>query len=416
MVITSPRGQRMKRLLPSLYQDSVVMDGLLQAEGAEFDEVRLAIQDVLNQFYVDTATWTLSRHEAIYGLPPALPGQTDAERRARIKSHKVGFGTATIRVIKLVANSYQNGSVNVDPDFEAHVLTVRFVSVGGLPPNENDLRNAIRNVVPATWRIEYVYTYRTWAMVDAMDGGLGLTWDAQDALGTPGLNKAVSLDGTGDYLSAPDVYDHLFPARPFTLEAWVYKAGAFGGYRRVVDKSLSASTTGWGLEVSDTHIRAFGDTALAVAHVVPNTTWTQIGLISDGAGTGTLVVNGVQIGTGPYTHPSLYQGPLRIGADSAGANAWEGRLDEVIIYPSSLVVGRLNSHYTARNTGNFHNEAIADRPTSHFRLGEQAGATLAIDSGPARAHATPVGNATFGVDGAVTDEGMTWDEYEVYIT
>jgi hypothetical protein len=175
--ITSPRGQTMLAYLPGLYATSTVVADLLQAQGAEWDAARDALIQILDQAFVDTATWGLDDWEAEYLLPPS-PGMSDADRRARLRAALRGYGTATISVVERVAGSYSFGAVQVIEDQPAYTVTVKFVSAYGVPPDLASLKDAVRRVVPANLVIAYAFQYQTWNQFDAG----GRTWNQVDAL------------------------------------------------------------------------------------------------------------------------------------------------------------------------------------------------------------------------------------------
>ena len=175
--ITSVRGQEMLTYLPRYYETSRIMRAILQAEGIEFDKLRQALDETLNQFFVNTATWGLDRWEEELGLPITLD-QPEAERRDKIISRLRGYGTATIYGVKKVAESYDKGTIDIVEDHAAYTITVRFVDTTGVPPNLDDLKAAVRAVVPAHLEIKYEFNYFIW---DELDKKLW-TWDQLDAL------------------------------------------------------------------------------------------------------------------------------------------------------------------------------------------------------------------------------------------
>lgn len=177
MQVTSERGRAILAHLPRLYETSRVVQALAQAEGVEIDDLRLTLSEILDQFFVRTATWGIERWERELGLSPALD-QPIEERRARVLSRLRGFGTATIRVVKDVAEAYDKGRVEVIEDHAAYAVTIRFVDTTGIPPNLEDLKAAVRAVVPAHLEIRYEFNYFTWNELDAR----GWTWDQLDAL------------------------------------------------------------------------------------------------------------------------------------------------------------------------------------------------------------------------------------------
>ncbi|PYI52711.1 phage portal protein [Paenibacillus flagellatus] len=144
--------------LPRYYETSRIIRSVLQTEGEEFDLVRETLADTLNQCFVRTSTWGLDVWEDELGLPPA-PDQPVGERRDKIVSRLRGVGTATIRVVRDVAESYDYGDVEVMEDAPAYTVVVRFIDTLGAPPNIHDLKAAVRAVLPAHLQVEYAYKY-----------------------------------------------------------------------------------------------------------------------------------------------------------------------------------------------------------------------------------------------------------------
>lgn len=175
--ITSVRGQEMLTYLPRYYETSRIMRAILQAEGTEFDKLRQALNEILDQFFVRTATWSLDRWEEEVGLP-VTPDQPEAERRDKIISRLRGYGTATISVVKQVAEAYDKGAINVIEDQGANIVIIQFVDTTGIPPNLDDLKTAVRAVVPAHLDILYEFNYFLWQDLDAK----AWTWDTLDSL------------------------------------------------------------------------------------------------------------------------------------------------------------------------------------------------------------------------------------------
>lgn len=177
MTVTSARGQEMMSYLPRYYETSRVMSALMNAAGSELDKLRYALDDTLNQFFVSTATWGLDTWEKELGLP-VVPDQPISERREKIISRLRGYGTATIVLVKSVAESYDKGKIDVIEDHASYTVTIRFVDTTGIPPNLSDLQTALRAVIPAHLDICYEFNYFIWDELDAKQW----TWDHLDSL------------------------------------------------------------------------------------------------------------------------------------------------------------------------------------------------------------------------------------------
>lgn len=154
-----------------------IVDNLLHQEAAELVQFNLQIKDVLKQLFIDHATWGLARWEAICGIP-IDENKPEEQRRSVIKSKIRGAGTVTLAVIKNVADSFQNGEIKVEENFADYEVVITFIGKRGVPPNENDVRTALREIVPAHLSLKFQYTYLLWDELDAAN----LTWDKLDAL------------------------------------------------------------------------------------------------------------------------------------------------------------------------------------------------------------------------------------------
>ncbi|WP_238456865.1 YmfQ family protein [Desulforamulus aeronauticus] len=182
----------MATYLPRFYETSKVMKSLLQAEGTEFDNLRQAMNEVLEQFFVNTATWGLDIWEQELGIRSSV-GKPADQRRAVIKSNIRGIGTVTINLVKNVAESYDGGTVEVIDQPALYQFTVKFVDTRGIPPNLDDLKAAIEAIKPAHLAVKYEFRYLIWDELDAKN----LTWDQLD-------NKNVTWNEfeTGGWLNA----------------------------------------------------------------------------------------------------------------------------------------------------------------------------------------------------------------------
>lgn len=156
--VTSTSGNRMQGYLPDYYETSRVMGSILQAQGAELDQLRVSLEETLGQFFVSSATWGLDAWEAELGIAP-VPDKPDDQRRAVINAKLRGVGTVTVDLIQSVAEAYERGAVEVTQEAALYKFTVRFVDTLGTPPNLNDLQAAVEEIKPAHLQVVYQYKY-----------------------------------------------------------------------------------------------------------------------------------------------------------------------------------------------------------------------------------------------------------------
>lgn len=154
-----------------------ITGNMIARETKELIDLNQRILDVLKQFFLEYATWGLAYWETICGIP-VDESKPDDQRRSVIKSKLRGAGTITLEVIKNVADSYQNGEIKVEEIFSEYKVVITFIGTRGKPPNESDMRQVLREIIPAHLILEFRYTYLIWDELDAAD----LTWDELEAL------------------------------------------------------------------------------------------------------------------------------------------------------------------------------------------------------------------------------------------
>lgn len=157
----------LKSYLPPENADKKVFSEIFNAEGAEFDTLHVDINDIKAQLNINTATWGLDIYEKDLGITTDYTKNLDY-RRSAIKSKSRGTGKLNAAMIKLVCDAFSNGDVKVTFD---GIIHVKFTSVKGVPPNMDDLKNAVEQIKPAYILLDYLYTYNTWGMVSNLKWG-----------------------------------------------------------------------------------------------------------------------------------------------------------------------------------------------------------------------------------------------------
>ena len=148
-----------KRYLPSFIVKGNILKDIFESQQAEVDLLNNNIQDLIDNLFVETATWSLENWEKKYNIPIDLD-DTLENRRSRILARMVSKGQPfTKETIEAIANQFTNGSVEVIEHLESDYFTVKFVSTKGIPPKIQDVYDAI-NEVKASWLdVEYEFKY-----------------------------------------------------------------------------------------------------------------------------------------------------------------------------------------------------------------------------------------------------------------
>ncbi len=165
------RNSAMLSYVPGFLRDSRTFSALFSTAGDELDELMASIQEVLDQFYVETAGEAgLTRWEEMLGLPGNTVKPLD-QRRSRIIAKFRGMGTVTPALIQNIAESYVYGKVVVAEHPQEYSFTVKFTDSRGIPPNINDVKDAVDQAKPAHLSVIYEFTFTTWQEVKA------ITWE-----------------------------------------------------------------------------------------------------------------------------------------------------------------------------------------------------------------------------------------------
>jgi len=131
------------------------------AESLQIGLINYQIQDLLNQAFIDTATWSLDLWEEEYGITTnKLLSYED--RREIVKAKKRGRGTTTIEMIKNTAEAFSGGEVNVIPHNNEYYFTIHFIGVKGIPRNMAAFKDMLEIIKPAHLNYDFAFTYNTY--------------------------------------------------------------------------------------------------------------------------------------------------------------------------------------------------------------------------------------------------------------
>lgn len=169
---------------PSYYKDSVVMQNIDNANANELILFNTAVTNSYNNCFIDTAdSASLARVEEQLGLDVAT-NYDIAYRRTRIYSRLKGQGTFTVAFLQNIAESFENGEVDIIENNANYAFSVKFVGTKGIPPNLDDLKAVIEELKPAHLGVIYEFTWLTWTEHDNYNktwsqwDSLNLTWSA----------------------------------------------------------------------------------------------------------------------------------------------------------------------------------------------------------------------------------------------
>ncbi len=232
------------------------------------------------------------------------------------------------------------------------------------------------------------------AAADSSGNGYGATYATGVTLGA---NGAISGDtdtavtsGTSGILTENSSSGLNIGANARSLEAWFKTSSA-----------TSQAIMGYGPSGNDFEVYitggqlslwngSVGSITSALPYSPTDNTWHHVVATYDGNVTGTIYVDGQQVGKGSFSGQLADTSghALTVGDDSYG-NVFSGTIDEAAVYTSALTAAQVNAHWrvglaatcpTVPSTG-YAGTVHSDSPTRYYRLGETSGKVAADVSG-----------------------------------
>lgn len=150
----------LKGYLADYYKNSKVIDNILNSFALELTKLENARKEMINQLQPEAATYSLNRWENDYLLDNKDNYKTEY-RRSIIAARMKGTGICTKEFIKNIAATYGNGDIEIiEPTKEGdYTLIIKFVGTKGIPPNLNDFKNTIEEIIPAHMVAAYQFNY-----------------------------------------------------------------------------------------------------------------------------------------------------------------------------------------------------------------------------------------------------------------
>ena len=160
---------------PPFLAEVLELAEIYRTEGPEIGLLQHELRDLLDQCFIETATWGLLRWEKMLGVATNM-SLTYEQRREILMAKLRGHGTTTKRMIEETAATFSGGEVNVIEDNPNHLFVIQFIGIKGIPRNMQAFINMLEDIKPAhlAYRFEYRYTIweelkpYTWKQLGAM--------------------------------------------------------------------------------------------------------------------------------------------------------------------------------------------------------------------------------------------------------
>ena len=152
------------KYLPSFYFGSEEVKNIQASLLLQDLQVKQSIEDILDQLFVDKATWGLASWERMLNLK-IDKNEKYENRRARIKMRLRGIGVFNKVMVKNLCKSFVNGEVCVIENNADSSFIIKFIDIKGIPGNIEYLRLAIEEVKPAHLNFSFEYLFNAWSFL-----------------------------------------------------------------------------------------------------------------------------------------------------------------------------------------------------------------------------------------------------------
>lgn len=172
--------------LPVYYRDFDDVSAMLQTTANESTRLHAKINDLLDQFYVNSATGGLLRWNTLTGIEEIPQRSTDSQRHF-INAKLRGLGTTTPQTVDSIANSFYECETTERP--AEYSVDIKIKGKRGVPKNLEDMDEALEVVMPAHIAHNWEFTYLPWSEVEEAQ----LIWREADEYTAEELEKAFLL-------------------------------------------------------------------------------------------------------------------------------------------------------------------------------------------------------------------------------
>jgi len=179
----SGRGQEeyyinLTRLVPEFIWRKIEMYEIYKTQGYEAGYLQHCMEDMMDQCFLTTATWGLSRWEQVLAIETNL-SLTYEQRREILLAQIRGHGIATKEMIKETAAVFSGGDTDIIEDNPNSLFIVRFIGIKGIPRNMKAFINMLEEIKPAHLVYRFEYRYTVWEeLLPYTWGDLSdMTWD-----------------------------------------------------------------------------------------------------------------------------------------------------------------------------------------------------------------------------------------------
>lgn len=194
----------LSKYVPEFLYNEKTLNKIYKAQEEQLALTLWQSEDLLNQGFIDTATWGLSCWEEQYGIKTNV-NLSYEERREIVRAKIRGQGMCTKEMLKNVCKSFNGGTVKIIENTAPYTFTIQFIDTKGVPKNVEKLKEVINQIKPAHLLVDYQFKYNTVGYINDFTVGEISKYNVGQVMNEDlGHGSAVSanyvMDENGDYI------------------------------------------------------------------------------------------------------------------------------------------------------------------------------------------------------------------------
>lgn len=137
-----------------IYEQSKVIQSIFEAIGYEWDTAELLANDILKQFFPQTATWGLIYWEEAVNVVNNPTEEIERRRRKVIAKLQSRYAINPKRMA-LILKNYTGADILITEDIAPYTFEVKLTGREGFPKSLEDLYNEVKKIKPSHLSVKY---------------------------------------------------------------------------------------------------------------------------------------------------------------------------------------------------------------------------------------------------------------------
>lgn len=137
-----------------IYEQSKVIQSIFEAIGYEWDTAELLANDILKQFFPQTATWGLIYWEEAVNVVNNPTEEIERRRRKVIAKLQSRYAINPKRMA-LILKNYTGADILITEDIAPYTFEVKLTGREGFPKSLEDLYKEVKKIKPSHLAVKY---------------------------------------------------------------------------------------------------------------------------------------------------------------------------------------------------------------------------------------------------------------------